>query len=126
MRTLFGLSIHRYIPVVIALTLSVSHWAAAADDALLVKVLPDRYVSAGNSFNDVATLAAWSGHSRSRALSLESCGAASTRQLLAAVERFQATYPDGIRIRSLLPGEPGCPGDAEYLASDAAGRSMLP
>jgi hypothetical protein len=100
---------------------------AAGEDALKVKVLADRYVAAGHSFANVAALAAWSAPIPIRALSLETCGPSSTRHLLAAVERFQSVYADGIRIRALRAGDPSCASaKGEYLATDGSGRSMLP
>jgi len=115
----------------------------APPEALNVKIFPDRYVAAGKPFADVAALAAWAKPIVIRTLWLDTCGSASTKQLLAAVERFQSTYPDGIQIRALSAEEAGCvsaasnetravtdgkPGraDAAYLASDESGRSMLP
>jgi hypothetical protein len=111
----------------IALALAVPLSASAAGDALNVKVFPDRYVAAGRSFTDVAALEAWAKPTRIRTLSLKTCGAASTRQLLAAVERFQSVSVEGIQIRALRLGEPACAsGDAEYFATDESGRSVLP
>ena len=111
----------------------------APPEALNVKVFPDRYVAAGKPFPDVAALAAWARPIVIRTLWLDTCGPASTKQLLAAVEQFQSTYPDGIQIRALPQGEAGCasaagsetsfqPGhtDAAYLAADESGRSILP
>jgi hypothetical protein len=110
-----------------ALALAIPLSATAGGDMLKVKVFPDRYVAAGFSFSDVAALEAWSRPIPSRSVSFETCGSASTRQLLAAVERFQSAYVDGIQIRALRPGEPGCPSsDAGYLATDGSGRSTLP
>ena len=68
---------------------------------------------------------------------LDSCGNTSTRQLLAAVERFYTVYTEGVQIRTFGPGDPGClesatgpaaamPATYEYLATDRAGRSALP
>jgi hypothetical protein len=110
-----------------ALAFAIPLSLAAGEDALEVKVLPDRYVAAGHTFANVAALAAWSAPIPIRALSLETCGPSSTRHLLAAVERFQSVYADGIRIRALREGDPGCAStEAEYLATDGSGRSMLP
>lgn len=121
----------------------------AADNAppgalLDVKVLPDRYVAAGRPFADLAALEAWTRPMPIRVLRLDSCGPASAKPLLAAVERFHAVYGEGIHIRTLASGEPECasaaaqgsgapaarmgrlPTDEEYYASDAFGRSMIP
>ena len=111
-------------------------------ETLNVKVFPDRYVAAGRPFADVAALAAWAKPIVIRTLWLDTCGPASTKQLLAAVERFQSDYPEGIQIRALSPEDAGCesassrrhmvtelgdrPTDAEYLAADESGRSILP
>jgi hypothetical protein len=111
----------------IALALAVPLSASAAGDTLDVKVLPDRYLVAGRSFADVAALEAWARPARIRTLQLETCGPASTRQLLAAVERFQAVSVEGIQIRALPVAEPACvPADAGYFATDETGRSVLP
>jgi hypothetical protein len=115
----------------------------APPEALYVKVFPDRYVAAGKPFADVAALAAWAKPIVIRTLWLDTCGSASTKQLLAAVERFQSTYPDGIQIRALSADEAGCAStansetssvtdgksarvDAAYFATDESGHSMLP
>jgi hypothetical protein len=112
-------------------------------EALNVKVFPDRYVIAGRPFPDLAALEAWAKPILIRTLWLDSCGAASTRQLLAAVERFHSIYPEGILIRTLPRGEAECLSaaehasggqpnmslsrpDAEYYATDQLGRSALP
>src|SRR5262245_35624945 len=118
--------------------------AALASDvppeALNVKVFPDRYVAAGKPFTDLAALEAWAKPIRIRTLWLDSCGNASTKQLLAAVERFYAVYTEGVQIRTFGPADPGCleavavqasptralPAAREYLATDGAGRSTLP
>jgi len=126
-----------------ALALTVPATAFAADvppEALNVKVFPDRYVAAGKQFTDLAALEAWAKPIRIRTLWLDSCGNASTRQLLAAVERFYTVYTEGVQIRTFGPGDPGClapaaveasparplPAAYEYLATDRAGRSALP
>ena len=111
-------------------------------ETLNVKVFPDRYVAAGRPFADVAALAAWAKPIVIRTLWLDTCGPGSTKQLLAAVERFQSSYPEGIQIRALSPKDAACesattdgsritelrdrPADPEYLAADESGRSMLP
>src|SRR5512132_1536009 len=63
-------------------------------EALNVKVFPDRYVAAGKPFSDLATLEAWAKPIHIRTLWLDSCGTASTKQLLAAVERFHSVYAE--------------------------------
>lgn len=127
-----------------ALALSFSVAGLAADnvppEALNVKVFPDRYVAAGKQFTDLAALEAWAKPIPLRTLWLDSCGNTSTRQLLAAVERFYAVYAEGVQIRTFAPGDPGClepvpnragagramPSAYEYLATDQAGRSAMP
>jgi hypothetical protein len=130
-----------------ALVLTFPFAAFAVDnvppEALNVKVFPDRYVAAGRPFADLAALEAWAKPIRIRTLWLDSCGPASTKQLLAAVERFQAIYAEGIQIRSFRSDEPGCgsaaesvswgrekvtllPAANEYFASDESGRSRMP
>jgi hypothetical protein len=112
-------------------------------EALNVRVFPDRYVAAGKPFSDLAALEAWARPMRIRTLWLDLCGDASTRQLVAAVERFHAVYAEGVQIRTFAAGEPRCleatdqgdaarPGvgwalvDAAYLATDQYGRSAMP
>ena len=71
---------------------------------------------------------------------LDSCGPASTRPLLAAVERFHGAYPDGVLVRSVGVATSAC-GDivtmrgrargaqlteTDYLGVDAQGRSWMP
>lgn len=127
-----------------ALALTVPVAAFAADnvppEALNVKVFPDRYVAAGKQFTDLAALEAWAKPIQLRTLWLDSCGNASTKQLLAAVERFYTVYAEGVQIRTFGPGDPGClvavaeriaparglPAAYEYLATDRTGRSAMP
>ena len=112
-------------------------------EALSVKVFSDRYVAAGKPFSDLAALEAWAKPIRIRTLWLDSCGPASTGQLLAAVERFHRVYVEGVQIRTFAAGEPACLGTAEqaswdrdsvtrapaddaYYATDQHGRSTMP
>ena len=125
----------------LALALPVAGLAAdnVPPEALNVKVFPDRYVAAGKQFADLAALEAWAKPIRLRTLWLDSCGNTSTKQLLAAVERFYTVYAEGVQIRTFGPGDPGCleavafiapvramPGGHEYLATDRSGRSVMP
>ena len=130
--------------VVTALALGFPLAGLAADnvppEALNVKVFPDRYVAAGKQFTDLAALEAWAKPIAIRTLWLDSCGNASTKQLLAAVERFYAVYAEGVQIRTFAPGDPGClepvadlgtrvfaiPAGYEYLATDRSGRGVMP
>jgi hypothetical protein len=109
-------------------------------EALNVKVFPDRYVAAGRPFADLTALETWAKSILIRTLWLDSCGNASTRQLLAAVERFHTVYAEGVQIRTFAPGDPGClepladrampargwPAAYEYLVTDRSGRSVMP
>jgi hypothetical protein len=113
-------------------------------EALNVKVFPDRYVVAGKPFSDLAALEAWAKPSLIRTLWLDSCGNASTTQLLAAVERFHRVYAKGVQIRTFAADEPACvgavdqaseaardsvtrgAGDEAYFATDQYGRSTIP
>jgi len=122
-------------------------WGLAFDnappEALNVKVFPNQYVAAGRPFVDLAALEAWAKPIHIRVLWLDSCGPGSTKQLLAAVERFHAVYVEGIQIRTFGSGEPGCisaaedargnreiisrlAAGAEYYATDESGRSIMP
>ena len=114
----------------------------APPEALSVKVFPDRYVAAGKPFSDLVALEAWAKPIRIRTLWLDSCGPASTGQLLAAVERFHRVYVEGVQIRTFAAGEPTCvsaeqatwdrdsvtgePADEAYYATDQYGRSTMP
>lgn len=112
-------------------------------EALNVKVFPDRYVAAGKPFADLAALEAWAKPIQIRTLWLDSCGNASTKQLVAAVERFHSVYAEGVQIRTFAAGAPECLGsteqvsqarysvgpalaDAAYYATDQQGRSTMP
>jgi len=112
-------------------------------EALNVKVFPDRYVAAGKPFSDLAALEAWAKAIQIRTLWLDSCGNASTTQLVAAVERFHSIYAQGVQIRTFAAGAPECVGSAEqvggvrdgvsraladgaYYATDPYGRSTMP
>lgn len=115
----------------------------APPEALSVKVFPDRYVAAGKPFSDLAALEAWAKPILVRVLWLDSCGPASTKPLLAAVERFHRVYVEGVQIRTFAASEPECFGAAEqasqdrdgvtraradeaYYATDQHGRSTMP
>ena len=112
-------------------------------EALNVKVFPDRYVAAGKPFSDLAALEAWAKPIQIRMLWLDSCGNASTKQLVAAVERFHSAYAEGVQIRTFAASAPECAGSAEqavrarhgvrpaladaaYGATDQYGRSTMP
>jgi hypothetical protein len=112
-------------------------------EALNVKVFPDRYVAAGKPFSDLAALEAWAKPIHIRTLWLDSCGNASTKQLVAAVERFHSVYAEGVQIRTFAASAPECLGSAEqagraghgvspaladaaYYAIDQYGRSTMP
>jgi hypothetical protein len=115
----------------------------APPEALSVKVFPDRYVAAGKPFSDLAALETWAKPIRIRVLWLDSCGPASTGQLLAAVERFHRVYVEGVQIRTYAADEPACvgaaqasgpardgvtrvPRDEAYFVADQYGRSTIP
>jgi hypothetical protein len=119
--------------------------ALAADDAppetLYVKVFPDRYIAAGMRFSDLTALEAWAKPILIRSVWLDSCSPASTKQLVAAVERFHSAYAEGVQVRTLHPDEAGCvaaaaggvatgesmqQAGAGYYATDRLGRSTLP
>ena len=91
MRTRLASLFHRTV-VAGGFSLVIPFSGMAADnappEALNVKVFPDRYVAAGKSFADLAGLEAWAKPILLRALWLDNCSPASTKQLLAAVERF--------------------------------------
>ncbi len=129
----------------LALTLPLSALGldAVPPEALHVKVFPDRYVAAGKPFSDLAALEAWAKPILIRTLWLDSCGNGSTKQLLAAVERFHAVYAEGVQIRTFATGAPACLGAVEragwardavsraptaaaYFATDQYGRSTIP
>jgi hypothetical protein len=123
--------------LVAALLLPLSAFAAdnAPPEALNVKVFPDRYVVASTSFADLASLEAFAKPVLARTLWLDSCSPASTKQIVAAVERFETRYEDGIQIRSFSPRAPECAAadfvgrgriGTDYFAIDEAGRSMTP
>jgi hypothetical protein len=107
--------------------------ALAADDvppeALNVKVYADRYMAAGKQFSDLASLESWAKPIPLRAMWLDNCNPASVRQLLAAVERFQGAFAEGIVIRPAggcaTEGAPATT-HAEYLATDDTGRGWMP
>jgi hypothetical protein len=120
-----------------ALLLPLSTLAAddAPPDALNVKVFPDRYVVASTSFTDLGSLEAFAKPVVLRTLWLDSCSPASTKQIVAAVERFQTAYEQGIQIRTFSPRSPECASadyvgrgkiTADYFATDESGRSMTP
>lgn len=107
----------------------------APPEALNVKVFPDRYVVASTSFADLASLEAFAKPIMVRSLWLDSCSPASTKQIVAAVERFETRYEDGIQIRMFSTRSPECASadfigrgkiGTDYFATDESGRSMTP
>jgi len=106
-------------------------------ETLDVKVFADRYVVAGRQFADLKTLHAWASPILIREVWLDGCGPAAAKSLQAASLAFQPQAGRQLRVRMLSPVEAGCapaaPASAvapvderAYLASDAAGRSILP
>lgn len=124
----------------LAVPLAASATDSIPPEVLSVKVFPDRYVAAGKPFADLASLDAWARTIHIRTVWLDACGNASATRVLAAAERFQPVYTEGVQIRTLAPGDPGCleavpgqtsrlnalPATAAYLATDRYGRSVLP
>jgi hypothetical protein len=94
---------------------------------LSVKVFQDHYVVAGRPFSDLAVLETWAKASGTRTLLLTGCSG-STKQIVAAVERFHTAYPGGIGIRTLAANEPECvsAGEDAYYATDDFGQSIMP
>jgi len=106
-------------------------------ETLDVKVFADRYVAAGRHFADLKTLHEWARPIVIREVWLDGCGPAAAQSLQAASLAFQPQAGGLLRVRMLSPVEAGCglaaparavaPADEQaYLASDAAGRSILP
>jgi hypothetical protein len=142
-----AVSICRRSLVAVGLALVLPLSALGADnvppETLDVKVFPDRYIAAGKPFVELAALEAWVRPILIREVWLDGCGPASGKQLMAVVERFQSEYWERMRIRTLPSEEAGCasaaahagpltsdvvqrPADVEFLATDDAGRSILP
>jgi hypothetical protein len=127
----------------LGLVLPLSGLALDRATSVRVKVFPDHYIVGGERFSDLEALEARVKPVGVRALRLDSCGLASTMRLLAAVERFHA-YVEGLEIRALGVGEPGCswpaaereswvrdsvsrlPRGSEYYATDKHGRAVMP
>jgi hypothetical protein len=141
----FAMGAHRFLAgssrnitaAVLTLVLPLCGIAAegAPPDVLTVKVYPDRYVAAGQSFSDLVALENWSKPARMRVLWLDSCGPESSAQLLAAVERFHRLYVDGVRIWTFDVTESACfvaakPSEEisgfSYYLGDRFGRSAVP
>ena len=106
-------------------------------ETLDVKVFADRYVAAGRQFADLKSLHEWARPIVIREVWLDGCGSTSAKSLQAASLAFQPQAGGLLRVRMLSPVEAGCglaaparavaPADEQaYLASDAAGRSVLP
>lgn len=112
------------------LALPVTGFALESGASLRVQVFPDHYALAGKRFADLTTLEAWVEPLSVQALRLDSCGQASVTRLVAAVERFYGVYGQGIEIREQNPSGPDCASlpatDAEFLAVEENGRSILP
>ena len=100
---------------------------------LTVQIFPVHYTAAGRTFDDLAALERWLRSMPIRTVSLQLCGRQPLTRLLAAVERFQPAYPEGIRVSALAPADADCASsaaaqhaDIDYFASDKHGRSILP
>lgn len=113
----------------------------AQTEVVHVKVFPDHYALMDQRIPDAPALEARLEPKAMQLVRLEHCGPGSARALLAAVERLHVAQTGTLEIRALPDGEPGCstaagdrlPGhahgratDADYLATDAFGRSILP
>jgi hypothetical protein len=97
----------------------------AAAAGTTVKVFADYYSTDDAWFADLDALEAWMKPRRLHALRLDACGAASTKRLLAVVERLHRAYTDNLEIRALSDGDSGCPQAATESALRAA-DSMYP
>jgi hypothetical protein len=129
-RSLAGLVCRNLVLAILALAAPFSSLALEPAPFLRVQVYPDHYSLAGQTYADLAALAARVEPLGANALQIDGCGAASGKRLVAAVERFHGAYVQGIQIRQLDPREPGCSlqalADTDYYATDERGWSMLP
>jgi len=107
-----------------------------------VKVFPDHYAVNEQKFADVVALEAALALSDYRVVHLDTCGPASARALLAAVERLHlgdtgvievhkrpASELDCSQAKSVAIGAQGQIGsskDSAYFATDSFGRSIMP
>ncbi len=98
----------------------------AAVSSVRVKVFPDHYAVDGQRMGDALALEAALPADAHAAVRLETCGAASARPLLAAVERLHGARVGVVEIHSLPGGEPGCASGDGHQATDAAGYGLIP
>jgi hypothetical protein len=130
--------------LVAALLAIAAHGPALAQPAgpepVRLTLLGDRYVVGAARFDDLPAVASWVSARGGRVAAIDACSTATTRMLLAAVERFAPAGGQAIEVRALPTAAPDCtPGadglarratpaipNDEYAATDAAGRSVIP
>lgn len=93
-------------------------------ETLYIKVFPDQYVVAGKPFADLAAVEAWARPILIRSVWLDFCYPASTKEIVAAVERVHSAYSSGMQIRMLSSAEERCiPATDHESASSAHGKT---
>ena len=100
-------------------------------------IVPGQYVIGPLRSADIARVEAWLVKGNKHVVAIDRCAAATTPQLLIAVERLEPYTNDVLEIRKMTSNSPGCPPsangevhgflrDVDYLETDEFGYSLIP
>jgi hypothetical protein len=100
-------------------------------------IVPGQYVIGPVHSADIARVEAWLGKGDRHVVAIDRCAAATTPQLLVAVEKLEPYTSDVLEIRKMTSNNPGCPAsadgdvhgflrDVDYMETDEFGYSLIP
>ena len=100
-------------------------------------IIPGQYVIGPIHTSDIARVEAWLGQGDKHVVAIDRCAAATTPQLLVAVEKLEPYTSDVLEIRKVTASTPGCPAsaagddhgflrDIDYMETDEFGYSLIP
>ena len=112
---------------------------APADYRLMI--VPGQYVIGSVHFADIARVEAWLRNGDRHLVAIDRCAAATTSELLIAVEKLERYTSDALEIRKVASNTPGCMRrdavaedgdihgflrDLDYMETDEFGHSLIP
>ena len=100
-------------------------------------IIPGQYVIGPVRSADIARVEAWLVKGDRHVVVIDRCAAATTPQLLIAVEKLEPYTSDVLEIRKMTLNSPGCPAsaggdvhgflrDVDYMETDEFGYSLIP
>ncbi len=100
-------------------------------------IVPGQYVIGPVHSADIARVEAWLVKGDRHLVAIDRCAAATTPQLLIAVEKLEPYTSDVLEIRKMTSNSPGCPAsadgdvhgflrDVDYMETDEFGYSLIP